>query len=431
VAAKAPLENSAADRPCANAVELGDAVAALYPELFRLYTDLHANPELSGLEVRTARRIADELRFAGCAVTEGVGGHGVVAVVRNGAGPTVLVRADLDGLPITEETGLPYASTVRGTLAGKGEVGLMHACGHDVHMTVLVGTARLLMAMRERWRGTLVLVGQPKEEVGAGARAMLADGLFTKFPRPDAAVALHVNPAMVAGTVGLREGLFWAGCASLEIRIRGVGGHGSRPHETKDPVVMAAEIILLLQTIVSREIDPAETAVLTVGSIHGGTKGNIIPEEVVLLVNYRYFTAKTELLLRTAIERTVRGVAIAAGVPESRLPTVTLQYTGPPITNDPRLAERILAAFRTVLGEERALRTARLTFSDDFAQFGLDEPKISLCYFLLGTAPKVPVDSVSCPTPGIHNPGFAPVPEPTITTGVTAMVTAVLTALCG
>ncbi len=406
-----------------------DAVAGLYPDLWRLYTDLHANPELSGLEVRTARRLADELRSAGCTVTEGVGGYGVVAVITNGDGPTVLIRADLDGLPITEETGLPYASSARGILPGKGEVGLMHACGHDIHMTVLVGTAQLLMAQRDCWQGTLVLVGQPKEEIGAGAGAMLDDGLFRRFPRPDYALALHVNPALAAGTVGLREGLFWAGCGTLEIRIRGVGGHGSRPHETKDPVVMAAETVLLLQTIVSREIDPAETAVLTVGSIHGGTKGNIIPEEVVLQVNYRYFSAKTEVLLRAAIERTVRGVALAAGVPDSRLPVVTPQYTGPPIYNDPPLSERVLAAFRSTLGAERVVRTERLTFSDDFSLFGQEEPAIPLCYFLLGTAAAPAADVVCCPTPGIHNPGFAPIPEPTITTGVIAMVTAVLAAL--
>lgn len=405
---------------------LDGAVAALYPTLWRLYTDFHANPELSGLEVRTARRLAEELRSVGCMVTEGVGGYGVVGVIANGTGPTVLLRADLDGLPITEDTGLPYASTARGTLPGKGEVGLMHACGHDVHMTVLVGTAHLLMAQRDRWSGTLVLIGQPKEEIGAGARAMLDDGLFSRFPRPDYALALHVNPALTAGTVALREGLFWAGCGTMEIRIRGVGGHGSRPHETKDPIVMAAETVLLLQTIVSREIDPAETAVLTVGSIHGGTKGNIIPEEVVLLVNYRYFSEKTELLLRSAIERTVRGVALAAGVPDSRLPVVNLQYTGPPIYNDPLLSERLLAVFRATLGSERVVRTDRLTFSDDFSQFGQDEPAIPLCYFLLGTAAERPAESLSCPTPGIHNPGFAPVPEPTITTGTSAMVAAVL-----
>jgi amidohydrolase len=401
----------------------------LYPSLFNLYTHLHANPELSGQEIQTSRCIADQLRTAGLQVTEGVGGHGIVSVLRNGKGPTVLVRADLDGLPIEEKTGLPYASKARGRLSDKGEVGLMHACGHDVHMTVLVGAARILLKKKDLWQGTLVLVGQPLEEVGAGARAMIEDGLFTRFPRPDYALALHVTPSLAAGSVGLREGLFWAGCASLDVVIRGIGGHGSRPHETKDPIVMAAEIILILQTIVSREISPLEPAVLSVGSIHGGTKGNIIPEEVVLQLNYRYFSDATARHLRSAIERTTRGVAIAAGIQEERMPILIDQYSGPPIINDPELARRMFSAFRRVLGNENVLRTERYTFSDDFSQFGMHEPEIPLCYFLLGTAANV-YDAEEAVTdtasPGIHNPSFAPLPEPSIKTGVKAMVAAVL-----
>jgi len=229
--------------------------------------------------------------------------------------------------------------------------------------------------------------------------------------------------------VGFREGLFWAGCASLELLIRGIGGHGSRPHETRDPVVMAAETILLLQTIVSREIDPAETAVLTVGSIHGGTKGNIIPEEVALQLNYRYFTRETDERLHSAIERTARGVAVAVGLPEERMPVLTEQYAGPPISNDPVLTSRVASAFRAALGEERARRVERCTYSDDFAQFGLEQPGIPLCYFLLGTVghdTPSPTDAAGTFHPGIHNPGFAPVPEPTIKTGITAMTAAVL-----
>ncbi|RQW85975.1 MAG: amidohydrolase [Geobacter sp.] len=409
--------------------QISALVNDLYPSLFDLYTHLHANPELSGQEIQTSRCIADQLRSAGLQVTEGVGGYGIVSVFKNGKGPTVLLRADLDGLPIEERTGLPYASTARGLLAGKGEVGLMHACGHDVHMTVLVGAARLLMARRDLWQGTLVLVGQPSEEVGAGARAMIDDGLFTKFPRPDYALALHVTPSLVAGSVGLREGLFWAGCASLDIVIRGVGGHGSRPHEAKDPIVMAAETILLLQTIVSREINPIEPAVLSVGSIHGGTKGNIIPEEVVLQVNYRFFSDATARHLRSAIERTTRGVAVASGIPEELWPILIDQYSGPPISNDPELARRMFSAFRQALGNEHVIRTERYTFSDDFSQFGIHEPGIPLCYFLLGTAEnrddakEAATETVS---PGIHNPSFAPLPEPSIKTGVKAMVAAIL-----
>ncbi|NMC73205.1 MAG: amidohydrolase [Geobacteraceae bacterium] len=401
------------------------------PHLFDLYTRLHSAPELSCQEVMTSRLIADELETSGFRVTRDVGGHGVVAVLENGRGPTVMVRADLDGLPIEEKTGLPYASRARATLPGKGEVGVMHACGHDIHMTVLVGTARLLHSLRDRWRGTLVLVGQPAEEIGAGARAMINDGLFTRFPRPHCALALHVSPSLAAGTVGIREGLFWAGCVSLELLIRGVGGHGSRPHETKDPIVMAAETILLLQTIVSREMDPVEPAVLTVGSIHGGTKGNIIPEEVLLQVNYRYFSPETDRRLRAAVERTARGVAVAAGLPDDRMPVVSEQYTGVPVRNEPELSRRISSAFRAVLGRKNVLRVERSTFSDDFSLFGSIEPEIPLCYFLLGTAPFSRAGARERGVPGIHNPCFAPLPEPTITSGVKAMCAAALEALLG
>lgn len=403
----------------------------LYPDLFELYTRLHSEPELSGREVRTAGRVASLLRAAGYQVTEGVGGHGVVGVLENGDGPAVLVRADLDALPIEEKTGLPYASTAKGTLSGTGEVGVMHACGHDVHMAVLIGAARALSLLKDRWKGTLIMVAQPSEEVGAGAQAMIDDGLFTRFPRPDCALALHVMPSLPAGRVGFREGLFWAGCASLEVVVRGRGGHGSRPHETSDPVVMAAETILLLQTIVSREIEPTETAVLTVGSIHGGTKGNIIPEEVVLQVNYRYFSRDTGNRLRSSIERTARGVAFAAGVPEERMPTVTDLYSGQPILNDPKLTRRLAAAFRSVLGKENVMRMNRFTFSDDFSHFGSCEPKIPLCYFLLGSAGKESMHGRKAQDtfPGLHNPEFSPEPEPTITTGVKAMTAAVLEAL--
>jgi hippurate hydrolase len=418
------LTGNDAARVCAAADES-------FPTLMDLYTRLHAAPELSRQEVATSCLIADELESSGFRVTREVGGHGVVGILENGKGPTLLVRADLDGLPIEEKTGLPYASRARGTLAGKGEVGIMHACGHDVHMTVLVGTARLLVSLRDRWRGTLVLIGQPAEEIGAGARAMVDDGLFSRFPRPDCALALHVSPSLAAGTVGIREGLFWAGCASLELLIRGVGGHGSRPHETKDPIVMAAETILLLQTVVSREIDPVEPAVLTVGSIHGGTKGNIIPEEVLLQVNYRYFSSETDRRLRAAIERTARGVAVAAGVPEDRMPVVTEQYTGVPVRNEPDLARRLKSAFQAVLGRENVIQAERYTYSDDFSLFGSIEPKIPLCYFLLGTAPSPVADGMDTVVAGIHNPRFAPLPEPTIKAGVKAMAAAALEALAG
>jgi hippurate hydrolase len=405
-----------------------------YENLFDLYRHFHANPELSGAEENTARRFAAELEAAGFQVTRGVGGHGVVGVLENGEGPTVMVRADLDALPIQEETGLPYASSVSTKDADGREVGVMHACGHDIHMTVLVGTARLLMRCRDDWSGTVILIGQPAEETGTGAVAMIEDGLFTRFPRPDAILALHVVSPMPAGIVGYCEGAAMAGCASLELRVRGIGGHGSRPHEVKDPVVMAAETVLLLQTVVSREVDPKETAVLTVGSIHGGSRSNIIPDEVLLQINYRYFKEGVDRQIRSAIERIANGVAIAVGVAEDRMPVLTTLMTGPPVINDARLVRRLASSLSALLGEEKVLKLDPLSASDDFAHFGFVAPNIPLFYFFLGVAD--PNKVAECtednrPYPGIHNPAFAPLPEPTIKTGVKAMACAVLDLLSG
>jgi amidohydrolase len=400
-----------------------------YTYLFDLYKQLHANPELSGQEENTALRLAAELEASGFQVTRNVGSHGVVGRYGNGEGPTVMVRADMDALPIEEKTGLPHASTVRMKDSDGREVGVMHACGHDIHTTVLVGTARLLMQCRDDWRGTVLLVGQSAEETGTGAAAMLEDGLFTRFPRPDSILALHVAPPLPAGMIGYSDGPAMAGCASLELKIRGVGGHGSRPHETKDPIVLAAETVLHLQTVVSREIDPRETAVLTVGSIHGGSRSNIIPDEVLLQINYRYFTPEVDRRIRAAIERIARGLAVSAGVPEDRMPILTTIMTGPPVHNDAGLACRLAAVFSRLFGEKNVLKLDPMSASDDFSHFGLEEPSIPLFYFFLGVAD--PRKATECtaenkPYPGIHNPCFAPVPEPTIKTGVQAMTGAIL-----
>ena len=426
------LTQSNSDTPHLTGARIAEVLSALeshYVHLLELYRYLHANPELSGQEANTARRLAAELETAGFQVTRNVGGHGVVGLYRNGDGPTIMVRADMDALPVRETTGLLYASTVRVKDSDGREVSLMHACGHDIHMTVLVGTARLLMQCRDDWRGTVLLIGQPSEETGAGAEAMLEDGLFARFPRPDAILALHVAPPLPAGKVGYSDSYAMAGCASLELRIRGVGGHGSRPHETKDPIVLAAETVLLLQTVVSREIDPRETAVLTVGSIHGGSRSNIIPEEVVLKLNYRYFKEKVDRQIRLAIERIAHGVAVAAGVPEDRMPLLTTAMTGPPVRNDSGLSCRLGEAFSQLFGEDNVLKLDPMSASDDFSHFGIVEPSIPLFYFFLGVADHDKTadhaeEDKSCP--GIHNPCFAPVPEPTIKTGVRAMTCAVL-----
>ncbi len=405
------------------------AIEGDYPHLFELYRYLHANPELSGEEEKTAMRLAAELESAGFQVTSNVGGHGVVALYRNGDGPTIMVRADMDALPVREATLLPYASTVRGRDSEGREVDLMHACGHDIHTTVLVGTARMLMQCRDGWRGTVLLIGQPAEETGKGAERMIKDGLFSRFPRPDSILALHVAPPLPAGMVAYSDGYAMAGCASLELRIRGVGGHGSRPHETKDPVVLAAETVLLLQTVISREIDPMETAVLTVGSIHGGSRSNIIPDDVLLELNYRYFKEKVDRQIRSAIERIAKGAAIASGVPEDRMPLLTTIMTGPPVLNDSRLTSRLSALFSRILGEENVQKVPPMSASDDFSHFGLEEPAIPLFYFFLGASDREKIrkctkDDIS--SPGIHNPFFAPAAEPTIRTGVEAMTCAVL-----
>jgi amidohydrolase len=400
-----------------------------FESLFELYRYFHAHPELAGQEEKTSSRLAEELATIGFQVTRGVGGYGVVGLCENGEGPTIMVRGDLDALPVLEATGLPYASRERARDSDGPETGVMHACGHDLHSAVLVGSARLLMHCREDWQGTLMMVGQPSEETGTGAESMLEDGLFSRFARPDCILGLHVRPPVPAGKVGYSEGATMAGCASLDLRIRGVGGHGSRPHEVKDPIVMAAETILLLQTIVSREIDPKESAVVSVGAIHGGTRSNIIPDDVSLKINYRYFSADVDRQISSAIGRIVRGVAVAAGLPDDRMPLLTTTMTGPPIYSDPNISWRIAELFQKVLGEENVMKLDPLTASDDFAHFGFVEPKIPLFYFWLGVAdPKKVAEcaAVGRPHPGIHSPSFAPVPEPAIKTGVQAMTWAVL-----
>jgi hippurate hydrolase len=405
-------------------------VAEEYPTLFALYQHLHANPELSLREAKTAARIAEEWRHAGYEVTEKVGGHGVVGVLRNGAGPTLLLRTDLDALPVTEKTGLPHASKVRATDDRGNEVDVMHACGHDAHMTVLVGTARVLSRLRNHWRGTLVLIGQPAEETGAGAKAMLADGLFTRFPKPDWCFAWHVKSEVPAGMVAFTEGAAFANVDSVDITVYGVGGHGSAPQTTRDPVVLAAQIVLALQTIVSRELTPGEPAVLTVGSIHGGTKHNIIPDEVRLQLTLRSYSRETRDRMITAIRRITRGLGLAAGLPEDRLPLVAVGGAGLPAAyNDPKLTRRLTAVFKDWLGERQVREVKPTMGGEDFGLYGQTADRIPISLFWLGISDPTTVtesEKSGQPLPSAHSSLFAPVPEPTIKTGVTAMTAAVL-----
>ncbi len=415
-AADAALRESVASR-----------VDAEYAALDALYRDLHAHPELSLMEERTAGVIAGELRRAGFEVTEKVGGFGVVGVLRNGAGLTLMLRTDLDGLPVEEETGLPYASRKRmKDLAGR-EVPTMHACGHDLHMTVFSGTARLLATLREHWSGTLVMIGQPAEERGLGARAMLADGLFTRFPRPDFVVALHDIATLPAGTVGTLAGFMMANVDTLDITVRGIGGHGAYPHTTKDPIVLAARIVVALQTIVSRETRPIEPAVVTVGSIQGGTKHNIIPDEVKLQLTVRSYSDQVRQQTLAAIRRICRGEAIAAGIPDDRMPVITSsenEYT-PATYNDPALTRRVHAALATWLGTDNVRTIDPEMGGEDFSRYGRTAERVPICMFRLGVvAPAAYAESqrTGAPLPSLHSNKFAPLPEPSIKTGVNGMV---------
>jgi hippurate hydrolase len=418
--------------------DLDRRIAKELDSLVATYKHLHQNPELSTEEKETSAVVAQELRRLGFEVTERVGkyespgavSYGVVAVLRNGAGPTLLVRADMDALPVEEKTGLPYASRVRAKTA-EGEVGVMHACGHDLHMTVLLGTARMLAQLKQQWRGTLVMIGQPAEERVGGARAMLRDGLYTRFPRPDYVLALHDNPLLPAGKVGWHEGPTLASSDSVDITVRGVGGHGAAPHMTKDPIVIACEMVLALQTIVSREIDPLDSAVVTVGSFHAGTKRNIIPDEATLQLTVRAFKPETREKVLGSIRRIAQGMAAAAGVPAERAPLVRVnERESTPVTfNDPKLSRRLAAALERALGKDNVVVGEPIMGSEDFSLYALEDPKPPICMFWLGATDPARLRQArekGAPVPGLHSSEFAPLPEPAIRTGVRAMTAAVL-----
>ncbi|WP_438480437.1 amidohydrolase [Oleiharenicola lentus] len=402
-----------------------------YAHLESLYTDLHRSPELSLMEEKTAAKIAAELRSVGFEVTEKVGGHGIVGVLKNGPGPVLYYRTDLDGLPILEETGLPYASKTRVKDLSGSEVATMHGCGHDIHMTVFTGTARALAALKDQWSGTLVFIGQPAEEVGAGARAMLADGLYAKFPKPDFVLAAHDSATLPAGTVGFIEGAAWANVDSMDITVRGRGGHGAYPHTTIDPIVLAARIVTTLQTVVSRETRPLDPAVVTVGSIHGGTKHNIIPNEVKLQLTLRSYTEEVRQRTIATIKRICRGEAIAAGVPEELMPVVELaggQFT-PATYNNPELTRRTKNTIASWIGADNVRNIDPEMGGEDFSLYSTTREKVPATMFRLGAVdPKLYAESVKngTPLPSLHSSKFAPLPEPTIKTGVTAAVACVL-----
>ena len=401
------------------------------------YKLLHAAPELSHYEEKTSNFVARELRAMGYSVTERVGrydkpqwtGYGVVGVLRNGDGPTVLVRADMDALPVEEKTGLPYASRVKAKTDAGEEVSVMHACGHDIHVSTLLGTAKILLDLKGLWRGTLVLIGQPAEEVVEGAKAMLADGLYSRFPKPDYALALHDASDLEAGKVGYSPGYSLASSTSMEIMVRGLGGHGSRPEATKDPIVVAAQIVLALQTIVSRENSPLDPAVVTVGSIHGGSKNNIIPDEVKLQLTVRAYKEEVRQKLLTSIGRIAKYTALAAGVPEERAPLVTITEGTTATYNDPVLTQRVAAAMEKALGTENVIKMNPVMGSEDFTRYSLEGHTVPICIFWLGAIDPARVArsrQSGIPLPSLHSSLFEPLPEPTIRTGIKAMASAVL-----
>lgn len=406
--------------------------------LVSTYKTLHAAPELSHHEEKTASFFAAQLRSLGYTVTERVGkyenpewtSYGVVAVLKNGAGPTVLLRTELDALPVEENTGLPYASKVKTKNDAGLDVSVMHACGHDVHMTSMLGTAKLLAELKGQWAGTLVLIGQPAEEVIDGARSMIRAGLYERFPRPDYVIALHDSADLEAGKVGYTSGYAMASSTSVDIKVRGLGGHGARPETTKDPIVVAAQIVVALQTIVSRENSPLDPAVVTVGSIHGGTKHNIIPGEVDLQLTVRAYKEDVRKRVLASIARIAKGVALAAGIPEDRAPIV--KYSETQVTaatyNDPKLTERLGASFVKALGADNVVELPPVMMSEDFGYLSLDQ-KIPAALFTLGAVDPAKIKAhkeSGAPLPSLHSALFAPVPEPTLRTGVKAMTAAVL-----
>jgi amidohydrolase len=423
----------------AGAQEVPELVDQQLPGLLTTYKSIHAAPELSHHEAQTSALFAEELRKAGYSVTERVGkypdgsqAYGVVGILKNGAGPTLLIRTDLDALPVTEDTGLPYASTVRSKNPAGQDVGVMHACGHDIHITTMIGVARNMAALRSQWHGTLMLIGQPSEETIDGAKAMMADHLYERFGRPDLAIALH-DSNFAAGKVSVVSGPALASSTSINVTMRGVGSHGAAPEAGKDPIVMASEFVVALQTIVSRSIPPDQPAVVTVGEIHGGTKRNIIPDEVKMELTTRCYSEAVRQTIISGVDRTAKGIAIAGGVPEDRMPIVKVldDESTPATINDVELSARLRKIFVAKLGAENVIDRQAIMGSEDFGIFSMDHKIPAVIFWLGAYDPRKIAESertgVALPSP--HSPFFAPLPEPTLRTGVTVMTDAALALL--
>lgn len=409
------------------------------PALLPIYKDIHSHPELSTQEQRTSAIVAKELRAVGCEVTEHFGKYadpnlkafGVIGIMRNGDGPKVLVRTDMDALPVEEQTGLPYASKVMAKNNEGKDVPVMHACGHDAHVSMFIGVARALAKLKDQWHGTIVFVAQPAEELGSGARALLNAGLYQQFGKPDFALGFHDKADMQIGHIGVTEGYTYANVDSVDVTVRGVGGHGAYPHKTKDPIVLAAEMINAWQTVASRENNPLDPIVVTVGSIHGGTKHNIIPDEVKMQLTVRTYKTDTRERVLAAIDRIAKGCAMAAGIPSDRAPVVNVlknEFT-PATYNNPELTKRLVGVWKQSLGQENVEIVEPTMGGEDFSEYSLPDHSIPAVDFHVGAvAPEKIAESqkTGAPLPSLHSSKFAPVPEPTIRTGVVAMTAAVL-----
>jgi hippurate hydrolase len=437
-----PLLASLALAPFARAAdELPSQIAAQeLPSLLTIYKDVHRHPELSTQEQRTSELVAKELKAAGCEVTDHLGkyknpdekGYGVVGMMKNGDGPVVLVRTDMDALPVQEETGVPYASTVMAKDEKGNEVHVMHACGHDIHIATFIGVARELAKLKDQWHGTILFVAQPAEELGTGARALLDDGLYQRFPKPNYALGFHDNAQMAIGHIGVTPGYTYANVDSVDVTVHGVGGHGAYPHKTKDPIVLSAEMIDMWQTIASRRINPVDPVVVTVGSIHGGTKHNIIPDEVKMQLTVRSYKAEVRKEVLDDIAQVAKGCALAGGWPEDKLPEVKVrqdEFT-PSTYNNPELTNRLLAVWKKSLGEKNVEIVDPTMGGEDFSEYSLPDHSIPAVDFHVGAVSPEKIEASkkpgAPPLPSLHSSKFAPVPEPTIKTGLIAMTSAVL-----
>jgi amidohydrolase len=423
----------------AQQISVEKAAESELPSLLAIYKDIHSHPELSGHEEQTSALVAKELRAAGCEVTENFGKYdkpnlkcyGVIGVMKNGAGPTVLVRTDMDALPVHEETGLPYASKVTTKNDEGRDVSVMHACGHDAHMSAFIGTARALQRLKDQWAGTIIFVGQPAEEAIGGARALLRAGLYNRFGKPDFALGFHDKADLEIGHIGVTEGYTYANVDSVNITVHGIGGHGAYPHKTKDPIVLSAEIINALQTIASREDNPLDPIVVTVGSIHGGTKHNIIPDEVKMHLTVRTYKSDVRERVLGAIDRIAKGCAIAAGIPADRAPTVeVLKDEFVPATyNNPDLTKRLVAVWKKVLGPQNVDMVDPTMGGEDFSEYSLPDHSIPAVDFHIGAVDPAKIaefKKAGKELPSLHSSKFAPVPEPTIRVGIVGMTSAVL-----